>query len=216
MSKLMKYICAAFMPERCPYCGNVVTVGKPACPECLELFPETVRECYAKGGYPCVAPFSYNDIFAEAVKNFKFHKRTDYAEKLAEQIAAAVNEKYRDINFDYITCVPMHKIQQKDRGYNQSKLLAQKLSKILKIPYADLLTKYKENEPQHHLKETQKRDNVKGVYKAVNTDKIKGNTILIIDDILTTGYTLGECCKVLRKAGAGKILCATICAKIIT
>ena len=216
MNKLLRYLIAAFFPERCPYCNKTIPAGKPACSDCAALFPDTVRKCYAKGGYPCVAPFSYIDVFSDAVKNFKFHNRTDFAEKLSIQISAAVTEAFGDIQFDCVTCVPMHKNQLKIRGYNQSRILAENVSKLLNIPYDDLLTKHKENEPQHSLKGTEKRDNVKGVYKAANTDKIKGYNILVIDDVITSGHTLGECCKVLKKAGAKKIYCAALCAKIIS
>lgn len=215
MNKFFKYIIASVFPEHCPYCGQPVTVGTPACAECEQHFPETIRECFAKGGYPCAAPFSYDGVFAEAIKNYKFHGRKDYTEKLSEQIAKAVSRSFENVRFDYVTCVPMHKNQLKIRGYNQSQLLAKGVAKTLNIPYSDLIIKHKENEPQHSLTSNQKRDNVKGVYKAINIDRIKGNNILVIDDIITTGYTLGECCKVLQKAGAKKICCATLCAKII-
>lgn len=215
MNKILRNIVAAFLPERCPYCNRTVNAGKPACPECTAQFPETIRGGHAIGGYPYTAPFSYNDIFAEAVKRFKFNNRTDYAEKLSQQISEAVKASFSDIEFDYITCVPMHKKQLRERGYNQSELLARNAAKQLNIPYETLLIKHRENLPQHSLTTSQKHDNVKGVYKAVNTDKIKGNNILVIDDILTTGHTLGECCRILSKAGGRKIYCAALCAKII-
>ncbi len=216
MSRILKLAAAAFFPERCPYCDEPVKAGKPSCAYCIKQFPETIYESFAQGGYPCAAPFPYKDIFAEAVKSFKFNKRPDYAEKLAEQVAAAVNKAYKDFSFDFITCVPIHKNQLRQRGYNQSKLLAEKLSKSLGIPYKSLLIKHKENEPQHSLSGLEKRNNVKGVYKPDNTDIINGHNILVIDDIITTGHTLGECCKMLRKSGAKTICCATVCAKIIT
>lgn len=215
MNKILRNIVSAFFPERCPYCGDVINAGKPACPECVEQFPETIREGHAIGGYPYTAPFAYNGIFAEAVKRFKFNGHKEYAEKLAWQITNAVKESFSDAKFDCITCVPMHKNQLKNRGYNQSELLAKNIAKQLNIPYETLLVKHKENQPQHSLTSSQKRDNVKGVYKALNTDKIKGNNILVIDDILTTGHTLGECCRILSKAGGEKIYCAALCAKII-
>ena len=216
MNRILKLAAAAFFPEHCPYCGEPVKSGEPACAKCKKQFPETVYEGFAQGGYPYTAPFPYKDIFAEAVKNFKFHRRVDYTEKLAEQVASAVNKSYKDLRFDFITCVPIHKNQLKQRGYNQSKLLAKKLSRALGISYKDLLIKHKENEPQHTLSGLEKRNNVKGVYKTVNTDKIKGYNILVIDDIITTGHTLGECCGMLRKSGAKTICCATVCAKIIS
>lgn len=216
MNNLSKYISAAFLPERCPYCGDTVPADKPACRDCIQLFPETITECYAKGGYPCAAPFIYEGIFSDAVKSFKFFGKVDNAAKLAEEISSSVKEAYTDVVFSYITYVPMHAVEEKERGYNQSELLAEELSKQLEVPYTALLIKHRENEPQHSLSGRQKRENVKGVYKALNPDTIKGNIILIIDDIITSGYTLGECCRVLEKAGAEKIYCAAVCAKNIS
>ena len=200
MSNFKKFISAAFFPEHCPYCGNTVKAGEFACSACAALFPETIIKSSAIGGYICVSRFSYKDIFAKAVKSFKFEGRRDYAEKLAEQIALSVKEAYSDINFDFITYVPMHKNQLKERGYNQSELLAKKLSEIIKIPYIKLLVKHRENEPQHSLSGLGKRDNVKGVYKSVNTDIIKGHNIIVIDDqrivigmgLQASGYSMNE------------------------
>lgn len=215
MRKLREYLSAIFFPERCPYCDNTVEVGKPACVKCMSMFPETCSESYAKGGYSCVSPFLYTGIFAESVKRFKFNNRPYYAEKLAEQIANCVSKQYGGEKFDYITCVPMHSVQLKKRGYNQSRLLAENIAKKLGIPYADLLEKYRKNEPQHSLSLIARKNNVKGVYRAINTDKIIGNNILITDDILTSGYTLGECCRILDKAGAKSVKCAVLCIKIL-
>ncbi len=213
--KLFNLISSAFFPEHCPYCNESITAGKPACDDCVKLFPETHIEKYANGGFRCVSPFPYDGVFAKAVKMFKFSDRTDYAQKLSLKISEVIKNQYNNIQFDYVTCVPMHKNQIKERGYNQSKLLAKNVSKQIRTDYCDLLVKIKENDTQHSLSGAQRRNNVKGVYKAINTDKINGNTILVIDDIITTGYTLGECCNVLRKAKARDIYCATLCAKII-
>ena len=213
MIKLLKCIAAAFLPERCPYCDRAVPAGKPACRDCLSLIPQNAILSFAKGGYICASPFLYKGIFSKTVKSYKFNGHVYYTEKLVIQLKAAVTEAYGDIKFDCVTCVPMHKNQIKERGYNQSKLLAKGLAKEISLPYEDLLIKHIENEPQHTLVRQQKRQNVKGVYKETDADKIKGKSILIIDDVITTGYTLGECCKTLRKTGAAKICCATLCAK---
>ncbi|MBR1731174.1 MAG: hypothetical protein IJ725_01910, partial [Ruminococcus sp.] len=64
MSRLRSLIAAAFLPERCPFCDDTVPMGKTACMSCTELFPETITESYAKGGYPCAAPFLYTDMYS--------------------------------------------------------------------------------------------------------------------------------------------------------
>lgn len=213
MNNILKTLKALFFPERCPYCNRVVEKGKPACDTCIKKIPQKYFTNYAKGGYPCYSPFSYNSIFADAVKKFKFRNYPQNSEKLAVYLAKSITALNDKTKFDYITCVPMHPKKEHKRGYNQSKLLAKDTAKILGITYADLLQKVKNNQEQHKCESRKERsENVKGVYKAVNISKIKGKNILIIDDIITTGYTLGECCMIIEQSGGHIIRCATLCA----
>lgn len=214
MNKIFRFLLASFFPERCPYCNKTVPMGTIACDECRDEFPETFSQNYAKGGYPCCSPFFYQGIFKDGVKRFKFKNHSESAEKLAQPIADCVKKAYDVSEIDIITFVPMFPAKESRRGYNQSKLLAKNISKLLDIPCEELIEKIKDNKPQHDcLSEAQRRDNVKGVYKVTSEENIKGKTILIIDDILTTGYTLGECCRLVERKSKAKVLCATLCAK---
>ena len=214
MIKAFDILLSFFFPARCPYCHKTIEYNQIACDNCLAQFPETYSQNYAKGGYPCCSPFFYKGIFRKGVRRFKFGDMPGNSVKLAEPLADCIRKAYDVKDIDIITFVPMFPEKELDRGFNQSKLLARDLSKILKIRFEMLLEKVKDNNPQHDcLTETQRRDNVKGVYKAVNSENIKGKTVLIIDDVLTTGYTLGECCKQLEKKTKTKVLCATLCAK---
>lgn len=214
MNKPLRILRSFFFPERCPYCHKRIEYDKIACESCRALFPETYCMNYAKGGYPCCSPFFYKGIFARAVKRFKFNGVIQNSEKFAVVVADCINKSFNVNDIDIITYVPMHRKKQMIRGYNQSELLARDISKILGIPYKKLLDKTKENKEQHKcLTQAQRRDNVKGVYKKLDNQDIKGKTILVIDDIITTGYTLGECAKILSKHSKSTILCATVCAK---
>ena len=214
MNKILRLIRSSFFPERCPYCGKTIECGKTACDICSRKLPEIYSKNFVKGGYPCCSPFFYKGIFKNAIKLFKFDGFEQNSEKLAIALARTINKEYADIKFDVVTCVPMHPKKERIRGYNQSKLLAKDVSKLISVKYEDLLLKKKNNIEQHKcLTAAERRENVKNVYKAIDNDKIKGKTILIIDDVLTTGYTLGECCKVLSENTNAKIYCATLCAK---
>lgn len=214
MNKILSFFLAMFLPERCPYCAKVIEFNKIACNKCIKKFPETYSINSAIGGYPCVSPFFYQGIFADAVKRFKFHNFKESSDKLARVVCDSIRKRYDTDEIDIITFVPMHPKKQRKRGFNQSELLAKDISKELNIPCKKLLEIIKNNDEQHNCASlAQRRKNVKGVYKAVKDETIKGKTILIIDDILTTGYTLGECAKTLEKYTHSKILCATVCAK---
>jgi ComF family protein len=216
MNKFFARLISSLFTERCPYCNAVVKCGEIACDSCKPKIPQPPYRFFANGGYMGYSAFPYKDIYANAVKRFKFNNNPQCSSKLAIPLKNAVEELLEKNDFDYITCVPMHKRREDKRGYNQAKLLAKDLSKLVNIPYADLIEKHKDNVPQHKCKGSERVKNVKGVYRAVNKEMVKDKNILVIDDIITSGSTLGECCKVLRKAGAKTICCGTMCVVIYT
>lgn len=109
----------------------------------------------------------------------------------------------------------MHKDTLRKRGYNQAELLARECARLLGIEYADLLVKTKKNKTQHSIKAAERAKNVIGVYSPINKNLIKGKRILIIDDIITTGSTLGECARILNKCKCGEICCCTLCTSLL-
>lgn len=200
---------------KCPYCQKVIERNDYACKECKKKFPQVGVENYAIGGYKTIAPFKYNGIFANGVKNFKFHENPAYSRQLAVPLANEIITKYDLSSIDIITAVPMHRENKQERGYNQAELLAKECAEILNIPYTVVIEKHKLNKAQHTLKGKERENNVQGVYRVVDKQIIANKNILIIDDIITTGNTLGECCKVLKKSGCQSVCCATLCAAVV-
>ncbi len=197
---------------RCPFCEKVIDRNEFACKKCTAAIPETPMVNYAVGGYKCVSPLPYQGIFKDAVRSFKFRGNGVYSKPLAYFLSLCVKEMYNDKTFDVVTCVPMHKNLLKQRGYNQAELLAKECSGYLQIEYSDLLEKFRENKPQHSIKGKERQRNVRGVYRIFDKNLVKDKNILIIDDIITTGNTLGECARVLTNAGCKSISCAAVCA----
>lgn len=214
-NKFCNLIKDIFFPVRCPYCQKVIDRNDYACNDCKNLFPQTSLKKYAAGGYLCSAPFPYNGIYAGAVKRFKFSNRAGYAKQLAFPIVQSILEIHGNTHFDIITCVPMHKTMLKQRRYNQAELLARECAEIMDIPYIDTLEKFKMNKAQHSIKAAEREKNVKGVYRAVDKNSLQGKNILIIDDIITTGHTLGECSRILVKNGCKDVKCAVLCSVVI-
>lgn len=205
----------AFLPERCPYCQKVIPLGRLYCDECAEQFTEITYHTYARGGYLTVCPLPYDGIFAEAIKGFKFSNRQQHAYQLARVMADAISREYKDEAFDMITFVPLHPKKLRERGYNQSELLARELSELLNIPLVTALRKTRNNQPQHSLKASRRESNVKGVYKLTDKRIAQCKRILLIDDIITTGNTLGECGRILTEGGADKVLCASFAIAVV-
>ena len=205
---------AALCPNRCPLCKTVISPFDLYCDKCIDKIPKSPQRRYAIGGYPVVAPFLYMDEYAAAVKRFKFGQKAYYARAFADGIAKAVLYRYDDASFDVITCVPMHKSGLRKRRFNQAELLARECAMILKLPYADTLQKFKKNQPQHELGRKERIDNIKGVFRVINPSAVKGKCVLLIDDIFTSGNTLGECARLLKKAGCREVRCAVVCATL--
>lgn len=197
-----------FFPPRCPYCGAVIKSNERACNACLSLFPAApfVRRLY---GETCVAPFCYDGIFRKAVISFKFYNHPQYAKQFALAMHDAVGKELPDIQYDIVTCVPLSKKRKKERGYNQSYLLAKAFAKEINAPFVPALYKTRENLPQHSLPKNKRSGNVRGVYAlCCPPKKITGKTVLLIDDIVTTGSTLHECSRILKETGAARVVCA--------
>lgn len=211
----LRKVTAAVFPERCPYCNKVITPALACCIDCFENFPEIIYERMAFGGYPAVSPFAYIEPYDIAIKSFKFYDNLQSAPQFAEVMAEAVKKAYSHEEFDIISFVPLHPKKLRERGFNQSYILAKELSELLLIPCDELLIKTKDNPPQHKTEAKDRKKNVSGVYKAVSKDKLRDKRILLVDDIITSGHTLGECARILREGGAARVCCVTFATAVI-
>lgn len=198
-----------FFPERCPYCSDVIRPCEMCCEECKDKIPDNTYKKKISGVYEVLSVVPYDGIFKGAVLKLKFKKREQYAYQLAKLMAEKLIKEFEILSFDVITYVPLHPADLKDRGFNQCELLAKHLSEIVKIPCEALLKKTRKNEPQHTLVASKRKKNVEGVFRPLNKALIKSKRILLIDDIVTTGYTLGECAKILEENGALEIYAMT-------
>lgn len=207
--RIWRRILAVLFPERCPYCNKVIEFEEASCEACAKgLFRDPLKK-NTSGGYPCVSAVPYNEPYKNGIWGLKFSDSVQFAPQLARVMAKAIEKSYRVGEIDALTYIPLHPKRQKERGYNQSELLARELSYLLEIPLESLLVKTKNNPPQHETEAANRRENVKGVYEVKDKAYVTGKRILLIDDIITTGSTLGEAAKMLTLAGAEQVFCAT-------
>jgi len=204
-----------FFPERCPYCRDVVRPCEIYCEECRDKMPARTYKKKISGVYEAMAVVPYDGIFRDAILRIKSGKRKQYAYQLAKYMAKKLLEEFEVLSFDVITFVPLHPDDLKERGFNQCELLAKYMSELLNIPYKALLKKTRKNAPQHDLPASKRKKNVEGVFKPADKYSIKNKRILIIDDIVTTGFTLGECAKILEENGALEIYAMTFAISLL-
>ena len=137
----------------------------------------------------------------ELVNNYNCSKKHKCLKKILDETKI----------YDIIIPVPISKKRKKERGYNQSLLIARKISSKEKIKLGDkVISKVKNNNTQSKLNKEERAENVKNVYKITKDKEIINKNILLIDDIYTTGATLNECSRMLKQAGAKKIDVLTI------
>lgn len=181
----------------CPVCGRR-TVRPEICLECKEESPP-----FKKG----VSALVYEDnacVLISKFKNGKGYLKEYFADLLFEKVAYLSR-------FDCIVYVPMLKKAERLRGYNQSKLLALALSERVNVPVIkDALVKVKETGEQKSLSKKERKENIAGCFKVAKKEEIKGKSILLVDDVLTTGATAFEITKILLKAGARTVYFATV------
>lgn len=153
----------------------------------------------------------YENIVREKIIQYKFNENS-YLYKTFSKIIIKNEKVYRFLKlYDIIVAVPMYKNKKAVRGYNQSELVAREISKKLEIPFEkNILIKLKNTQVQSTLTKIQRMKNIKDAFNITDNESIANKKIILIDDIYTTGNTVNECSKVLKKAGAKEVCVVTI------
>lgn len=224
--KTSKLINDIFFPERCAFCGaNPVFPGKLLCNECednIEFIPSPrcpkcgreVKKCRCKNirtFYKELRAPYYNETSVRlAVDRWKFHGAVECTEIFVRDMLSLYEDEINAGLFDFVTFVPASRLTLEERGFNQSQLLAEIFCAYSSLECKDCLVKTFETPPQHTLPRYLRLGNVLGVFEVKDKEEVYGKTILLIDDIKTTGTVLNECSKMLMIAGAQDVYCLTI------
>ena len=220
----------ALFPRRCPLCGTVIAPNQRICGKCSDnviyINPPVCRLCgrntfdcvcddRPRHYERCVSPFVYTKAARNGIHRLKFQRGASSAPYFGSFMAQTVSREYRDEKIDLIVSVPMHREDISRRGYNQSALLADSVGKTLDIPVRNnVLLKRRHNNAQHSLSRAERQQNVQDAFEVSRSYLVSGRTILICDDVITTGSTLDECARILLAAGARKVLCVTAAAVV--
>ena len=216
---LYTFIKRLIYPPCCPFCNAALPLAnvkysdgffyKCVCDDCRSSLPSEpfarVLPCSSR----CVSPLEYKGKYKKSIIYLKRKGKRMTAVQLSRIISECVADQYGNRKFDLITCVPLSKKQKKLRGYNQSELIAVNIGQMLNIPFDDVLDKLRENSSQHTLSAKERKQNVKDIYYVPNASHVAGKSVLLIDDIVTTGFTLSDCVRALYEAGACSVYCAT-------
>lgn len=223
MKLIFKLPIFSLLPRRCAYCGKAITADSLMCDGCAEkvsrIEGETCKHCgrekkicsckKSSNYYTAIAaPFYFEGVVRKGMHSFKFRNCPRNSEAFSDEMSKTIKEKFADVSFDYITEVPMTKKKVRKRGYNQCALLSKNISELTGIEYREgILTKLYETGNQHGLTYYLRKGNLTGAFDVVNPEEVKDKTILLCDDVSTSGETFNECAKMLWLYGAGDVYC---------
>lgn len=225
-------------PVRCPICSEIVLpknnrvcrsckeklqyVREPRCKKCSKPIEQEEKEycsdCerkkfhFTKG----FAVWIYDDTMRKSIAEFKYHSKKEYAKFYIEEMLRYYGEEIEKLAPDAIVPVPIHKDKFRERGYNQADILAKGLGKRLNIPVlSDLLIRNKKTLPQKQLSDKERLRNLRQAFefneKALYNFNKEIKTVLIVDDIYTTGSTIEACSNILIEHSINNIYFITLC-----
>lgn len=194
-------------PRRCVICHSFLDPGADRlCPACVAAIPEPISGARRGAHYRrWVAAFHYTDELRASILRFKFGGCRFYARYYGPWLARAAEERLgRD--FDLLTYVAVSPLRRWRRGYDQSALLAQAVGETLGMTPLPTLRKRSRVRPQSRtVDRAERQSNVRGAFRVVNPEAVRGKRVLLIDDVLTTGATVSEASRVLLEAGAKSV-----------
>lgn len=214
-------ICLSIIPlyeEKwiCKYCkDSLVALTLINCIKCgrpVEYIGMTCNECKKKelSFVKNYAVYPYDEVMSTIIKNFKYGNHPQYSKGLG-----CLMEDYYKKHFfekiDFIIPVPMYAKKEKERGFNQAKLLAKELAKLVKVEcIEDLIIRTKNTKAQNLLNASERKNNMENAFKLNKKYQVNAKSFLIIDDIYTTGSTIDACSKVLLLSGAKSVFGFTL------
>jgi ComF family protein len=232
-SELFQAAVSLLYPATCTICGRhvrarqylcdgceakIIRIVPPFCERCSEPFPASINTAFTCANCAhrtiyfdaAVAAYRGRGIVRDVIHEFKYNRQMHLRHLVARWLRAALDdERLRDREFDVIVPVPLHPARQRERGFNQASLLAELLSAHTSIPCRPLLKRIRYTTTQTALDRSERMENLHNAFRLRKNADVRGLRVLLIDDVLTTGSTLSECARVLKRAGARSVHAAT-------
>lgn len=199
--------------QNCLICDRNTKQYTYICNDCKSLLDEKQERVVNKFKYvdEAFSCFYYNSFIKEIILKYKFSNKRYLSFLLSELLIEKIFKEGLHKKIDVLISVPIHKDTLVQRGYNQIDLLEEIIEKEIKILTSKSnLIKTKLTKEQARLSELDRRTNLKNVFEVKRSEEIKDKTVLLLDDIITTGSTIEECSKVLKENGAKKVIALSV------
>jgi len=231
--ELLQSAVSLLYPPGCTICGKSIRAGEylcdqcetkaarivaPFCEKCSEPFEGSIvntfvcANCAHRTIYfnAAVAAYRGRGIVRQIIHEFKYGRQIYLRHLVARWLNSALDdERLRQGHFDVIMPVPLHPARQRERGFNQASLLAELLSAQTSIPVKPLLERTRYTTTQTALDRSERMENLHNAFRLRKNADVRGLRVLLVDDVLTTGSTLNECARILKRAGVFSVHAAT-------
>lgn len=186
--------------KTCLRCGEPIYSMANYCLHCKHKTPVFTR---------CFSPLLYEYPVTKLIKDFKYNNNKFLSKTLGNFLVECY--VVNNLSCDLVMPVPLFSSREKKRGFNQALLLSLQLQEKLNLKIVnDVLIRVKNTKTQTLLTKEQREENVSSAFVVADKSKVKNATVLVVDDVYTTGSTLNECAKVLFSAGAKRVYCLTL------
>lgn len=210
--------CRHFGSYICRHCSSkIIPIPYAICPECTQPSIGGIVHQRCKGKYTLdglTVAFRYEGIVKKLLKQLKYAPWFTDVTKTIVHLASKQNSSLAFQQFiatkPFIVPVPLHWMKQWARGYNQSTLLSNKYSRVFNLSTAEVLQRRKKTKPQYGLGKEERIQNMNDAFSIKPNSVVAGRTVLLVDDIWTTGTTLRACAKVLKRNGVTSVWALTI------
>ena len=215
-------ICATSVGSKdylCAECHSKVTrIVAPFCATCSEPFSGAITEIFSCANCAhrklyfesAVAAFRSRGIVRRIVHDFKYGDQFHLRHLVGEWLNAALeDERLRGRSFDLVVPVPLHPARKRERGFNQAEVLADMVSRQRHIPMKTVLERTRHTTTQTAFDRAERMENLRNAFRLRKKMDVRQLRVLLIDDVLTTGATVSECARILKKAGASVVYAAT-------
>lgn len=203
----------------CDGCESKITrIVPPFCAKCSEPFDGAITTEFACANCAhrkiyfeaAVSAYRARGIVRHVILNFKYGRQIYLRHLVARWLLAAFDDqRLHDRRFDAIVPVPLHPARERERGFNQAELLAERLSQHLSLPLRPALERVHYTTTQTAFDRAERMQNLRGAFRLRKKADVRSLRVLLIDDVLTTGSTLSECARVMKEAGALSVHAAT-------
>ncbi len=220
VAELASTLCLAmlrtFLPPLCLSCGRVLEVSERwLCTRCLDeimgVSQVRTRLIQARCSCPIVLrfPLPYTPVVARLIMAMKYNGKPGVSALLAPLVAGVIGDIVCDQTA--IVPVPLHHSRKRERGYNQSEILAQKIGNLVGLPVITKALKRRKNTvSQTKLSPTQRKKNVIGAFSLCDSSRLERKRVLVVDDVATSGATIGEVARTLVEAGAREVMACVV------